>query len=46
LRDTSSKDREYPEPKVEEYFEEGREITDEENLDTQNNIDFDNEGDT
>ena len=46
LRDTSSMEREYPEPKVEEYFEEGREVNNEEDLDALNNIDFDNEGDT
>ena len=44
MRDTSNMEREYPEPKVEEYFEEGREIDDSEESETNN--DYDNEGDS
>ncbi len=44
MRDTSNMERDYPEPKVEEYFEEGREIDDSQNNEINN--DFDNEGDS
>jgi hypothetical protein len=44
MRDTSHKDRGYPEPKVEEYFEQGREIDDNQDIETNN--DDDNEGDS
>jgi hypothetical protein len=44
MRNNSNRDREYPEPQVEEYFEQGREIDDNEVNETNN--DYDNEGDS